>query len=181
MCEPTTIAIVAGGLQVAGAVQKGIAAKQAAEANAALLEENARTADQAGGDAVLRGRLLEGRVRTEGEQVANKQKTAFAAAGVDVKSGSALDVLGDTGMLSELDAQVVRSNAFREAWGYKTQASQFRRRAGMERQAGDNALVGSILGGIAQGGQYASMLSIGGGRVPEADWSASPLGGASYT
>ena len=50
----------------------------------------------------------------------------MAANGVDLSSGSPLDILGDTAMYGELDALTIRSNAEREAYGYRVQSRRRR-------------------------------------------------------
>lgn len=166
MCEPTTLAIAAIGLQALGSVQQAQAQKAAGNANAAILEANANVADTAAGDAALRGGAAAGRLRIEAGRVAATQKSGYAGAGVDTQSGSPLDVLSDTAGLSELDARIIESNATREAWGYKTQGADFRRRAALSRMGGNAAAEGTILGGVGRVAQMAyPLLSIGGSPV----------------
>lgn len=163
MCEPTTLALVGMGLAVGGGVQKGVAAKSAADANADTMDSNAVLADYAAQDAVQRGEQGAGRARMRGGQTIASQRAEYGASGVDVRSGSAIDVGASTGAVSELDAQIIKANATREAFGYSTQAKGMRRQARYSRQAGDAALTSSILGGVAQAVPYGRGLSIGGG------------------
>lgn len=51
-----------------------------------------------------------------------EQRVSLAAQGIDVESGSALDVQGDTAMLGKLDEIAIKNNAWREAWGYRMDA-----------------------------------------------------------
>lgn len=154
MCEPVTLAIAAGAT-VAGGIYKGYAARQAGYEQAAILEGNALTADYAAGDAEARGAQAEGKVRLEGGQKAAHQSSQLAASGVDVQSGSAVDVVADTGMFTELDAAIARSNGRREAWGYREQGKQFRRQASLQRSSADAALIAGIFGGVAGAASYA--------------------------
>jgi hypothetical protein len=154
MCEPTTLAIVAGSAAVAGGIQKGAAAQRAAQMQGDLLDANAATADTLAADARDRGMVAEGKVRLQGGQLQAHQKSQFAAAGVDVNAGSAVDVMSSTAGLTELEAKIVANNAAREAWGFETQARGFRKQAQFTRAAGDAAQTGSILGGVGQAASY---------------------------
>jgi len=48
-----------------------------------------------------------------------------------------LDVVLDTAELGELDALTIRSNAEREAYGFRVQASNFGAEAGLTQMAGE--------------------------------------------
>lgn len=178
MCEPVTLAIT--GASIAGSILKARAQSQAAEANAKILELNAGYADAAAADAVARGGIAEGKVRLAAGENRGQQIAARAASGVGLQ-GSPMDVLAASAGMSELDALTVRSNAAREAWGYRTKAEQFRYQASNERQAGKNAAIASILGGITGAARATQpMLHIDGQELP--NWQANDmLGGAGYT
>jgi hypothetical protein len=75
----------------------------------------------------------------------------LAASGVEVDDGSALDILGDTAELGELDALTIRSNAEREAYDYKVAAMNQGAQAGINRVSGQNA---------ASAGRYGAMTSL---------------------
>lgn len=145
--DPVTITLFAVGMNMIGSYLKGRAEQQAAEANAQTAEWNAGIADLAGGDALARGGVMAGRVKMEGAILAGRQKAALASSGVDVQSGSAVDVQESSAGLNALDALTVQNNAAREAWGYKVQAAQFRRQAKVLRATGSARMTGAILGG----------------------------------
>jgi hypothetical protein len=69
------------------------------------------------------------------------QRAGQAAGGVDVGYGSTVDVQADAKYLGELDAQTIRQNAQREAWGYKVTAVDYRKQAEVTRMTGENALI----------------------------------------
>lgn len=152
MCEPVTIGVAAA--TIAGGAIKASAAYNAANQQADILEGNARVADRAAADAVDRGALAEGKVKLQGGALEAHQRQQFAASGVDVQSGSAVDVVSGTAMMTELEAQIAKNNAGREAWGYRTQAGQFRTQAKNARDSGDVQAIGSILGGIGGAAAY---------------------------
>lgn len=83
--------------------------------NAAMLEFQAK-------DAITRGAEAEDLFRKQLKGVIGSQRASFAAQGIDVDSGSALDVQKDTAYQGELDALTIRANSAREAWGYSMNA-----------------------------------------------------------
>ena len=120
------------------------------------MRTNAGLADRAAGDALQRGQYQEGRDRLQSDRLQAQQKAGYAAAGVDVKSGSALDVLSDTSEMSDLDARIIQNNAAREAFGYTSQARSQRRQADITEQTAADQAEGTILSGVAGGALDAS-------------------------
>jgi hypothetical protein len=151
MCEPVTIAVIAGAAVAASSYaqyQKG-----EAEAKAAQMQANSERAASA--DSLQRGAAAAGRARTEGSQLVGENKVALAAAGVDVQEGSAAAGLADTRSQSELDVGTIRTNAAREAWGHDVQAGQLDYAAKNARYQGRLGAAATFIGGAAQvGGGY---------------------------
>jgi hypothetical protein len=129
-----------------GSIQQGKAAKASSDynadvatANAAQAEQNAQISSQSG---IQQEAMQEQKTRAEvGQMKANQ-----AASGVDVHSGSALDVRSSAAELGELDALTVRSNATREAYGYKTQAIGFEGQGQLDKMEGQNAETAGYVG-----------------------------------
>lgn len=115
---------------------QGAAEQVAANSEADLADYNAAVATVQAGDAVARGAEEESRFRAGVRGMVGTQRAGFAAGNIDVASGSALDVQADTAFLGELDAQAIRNNARREAWGYKVQAEDLHKRADIARKSG---------------------------------------------
>ena len=97
-------------------------------------------------DAQDRGAKDEAALRVKVAQLKGRQKSALAASGVEIGDGSALDILGDTAALGELDALTIRSNAEREAYEQKVNASNLAANASMKRMGADNALIAGRIG-----------------------------------
>lgn len=142
----TTIAATA--IDVVGQVKAGNAAKKQGDYNAQIAESQAA-------DAIDRGRQDEAQFRLGVKATIGSARSNFAAQGVDVGSGSAADVQADAAFLGELDALRIRTNAQREALGYKADAEN-------ARMAGKNAQTSSrwsaastVLGGAT------NVISIG--------------------
>jgi hypothetical protein len=150
MAVGTTLAIIGVGMSIAGAVQNargakkaGDAANAAGESEAKRDEYNAGIADLQAQDALARGAVDESRFRTSVRGLIGSQRAGFAAQGVDVGSGSAADVQADAAYLGELDALQIRSNAAREAWGYRVEAADNRMAADVARKGGQAARTAS--------------------------------------
>lgn len=144
---PLAIALSLGSAAVGayGAYQTGQAEKasalynaKAALQNAQMAKTNAGLASEAG---ATQANMSEQRTRaTVGAIKANQ-----AASGVDVNSGSAVDVRSSAAELGELDALTVRSNATKEAYGYQTQAHNFETQSGLDKfEAANDATAGMI-------------------------------------
>lgn len=136
------------GFGVPGMVLSLIAEGRAQSERAAQALHNERLARLAAADALARGRLEAGQVRTEASRLISRQRVALAAAGVDPGVGTALDVMADTRLMSELDALTVTNNAAREAWGYEMEAQGIRRQAEFERQAALGRVANTFLTGL---------------------------------
>jgi len=114
----------------------GEAERQAAESQAELIDYNAAVADLQGQDAIERGAEEEARFRQRIRGTIGAQRAAFASSNIDVGFGSAVDVQADAAFLGELDALTIRTNAAREAWGYRVESADLRRRADIARREG---------------------------------------------
>lgn len=144
------LALAAGGTaaQAVGQYKAGNAAKDAgaaaadvSESQAKLQDYNASVATLQATDAVERGAEAETRFRSQIRGAIGAQRTSFAAGNIDVSFGSAVDVQADAARLGELDALTIRTNAAREAWGYKVQAYDYRQQAAIDRKAGANQIL----------------------------------------
>ena len=150
------ISIVATGLGTAvsalGAARHASAQRNQAQYQARVAENNAITANRLAEDSIQRGRIEEQRNRQQTRQLQGRQTAALAASGVDVQSGSALDVISDTAALGEIDALTIRDNASREAWQRRVQAQEFTQQGALfsAEAASTSSLapVGTILTGV---------------------------------
>lgn len=118
---------------VAGAFQDASAQKKAAKVNAQISannaiisEENAKYEQRRAQDARDRGQKEALDVRRRMNTLAGKQRSAFAAGGVAIDSGSPLDTLSDVYSLGNEDVFTTYENADREAKGYEMSAYNFR-------------------------------------------------------
>lgn len=105
---------------------------QVANENAKIANKNAATERQTG---IEEARLQ--RIKTM--QTIGSQQTAMAANGMDITSGTSLDIIEDTAAMGELDALQIQTNYERKAQAYEQQANNFSNEANMDVIAGKNA------------------------------------------
>lgn len=157
------------GVQAYGAMSSAEAASanaayqsQVAANNAKIAKQNANWTMQAG----------EQQSTTEGMKTRSEVgaiKSAQAANGIDVNSGSAVDVRSSSSELGELNALTLKSNASRQAYGYETQSSDYTAQSQLDASQSSQALdagmfsaAGSLLGGASSfAGNYAKDYGAG--------------------
>lgn len=98
------MALIPVAIAVVGSIQQGQAAKTAANSAANTAEVNAGFAERAAEDATKRGEYAADLQRVKTAQLIGSQRTAGAANGGDVNSGSNALIQEDTAALGELDA-----------------------------------------------------------------------------
>ena len=149
MCTP----MIGMLLNFAGAMAQAQGQRHAGESKAAeyryqaeIDENNRKVALWKAADAKARGAKDEAAHRVKVAALKGRQRSALAASGVELGSGSALDILGDTAALGELDALTIRSNAERESYEQNVVASNLKANAGMKRMGADNAIIAGKIG-----------------------------------
>lgn len=130
----------------AGSIASGVAANNQAKANAAIAEENAKTAR-------MQAQLEADRIEDKYSSAKASQRVNAIKAGVDPNSGSAaLIINGETERNSWLDQMTT-------VWKGETEAVGFENKAKALKAEGKGALIGSafkagssIIGGFGKGG-----------------------------
>lgn len=94
------------------------------------------------------------------------QQVAYAAANVELNSGSALDVLLDTEKQAELDTLTIKNNSIREAWGYKVQGAQNRLQGrlnslSLQNQARNSLIAGGVKAADSALSSYGTIRNLG--------------------
>jgi hypothetical protein len=150
----TTVA--SGAVGAYGALKSASAQSQAAKFNASVANQNAsiqkinsQIAEQSGeAQAGIQGQKTKMAI---GQTVAGE-----GASGVDIGGGSFANVRGSMRELGESDSNTLRSNAAREAYGYKvkstgdtSQAELSTFEAGQASEAGGISAAGTFLGGVS--------------------------------
>lgn len=141
MCSPTLLAtgiLVSSGMQAYSQSQSG-------KFNANIANQNAKQNDRAADDSINRGNAEAEKQRSRTRQLAGTQAATLSANGLDLAAGGALDMLGDTAAMGELDSLTLVNNAQREAYGYRMQAANDRLSAKMSRREGNFGAATTIL------------------------------------
>ena len=137
-------------MTVAGTAEKIFGASRKAADARSIAEKNAQAAEEAAADVVGVAGTAGVRARMRGGNVLGAQTAEFAAGNVVAGVGSAGTTAQKTQMMTDLDEQILRNNATREAWGYRKRATMFRREGALQAEAAGNEGVASLIGGIGQ-------------------------------
>ena len=134
-----------------GASRKASAEKSAGKSQQAVAEYNAQVSDLQADDALARGMQDETRQRLKARGLAGSTRVAYAAAGIDISDADSTfaDVQANAATLSEIDALTIRTNAAREAWGYRTQATNQRAGGQIAMVAANNRAIGALVSGAS--------------------------------
>ncbi len=186
------IAAVAGiagaGVSAYGAYEQGQAAKEAGAAQAAsanysaqVAANNAAIAEQNAQHAEAAGRAQAEAVSLKGAQTSARIKVAQAASGIDVNTGSAVDVQESQGEKNTLDTETVMSNAELQAYGYRTQGTGYTAQSALDTATAEQAPIGASFAAsgdyLKGGGGLLSSISSVGSKWASAGTTTSPLPG----
>lgn len=131
---------------VAGIVASGEAQSNAANYQAQVARNNAITEKQNADYAIAAGTQKAQTESLKGAAAGGRLKAAQAANGIDVNSGSAVDVQAGQRAASTLDTLNVSNESLLAAYGYRTAATNEEAKAGLEDAAADQAITGAALG-----------------------------------
>lgn len=137
------------------AVVGAYATMQANRYQSRIADSNARLSELGAQAALLQGQYQEMTSRLATANLKSTQRAGFAANGVDLGEGSSARTLTSTDVLGEVDANTIRANAVRSAFGYRTQALNYSNDA-MLRRAGPGGLQAGATTLLTGAGQVAS-------------------------
>ena len=143
MCDPMTMVamtLISTGVTAYGQIQKGQAESDMQNYNANIATQRADEANQTG---VAQADLQRDKVR----QIEGQQTSQMGGSGAIAGSGTFGNVLDQTAKFGELDAQTIRSNAMKQAWGLQTQAVGDELAGSYARQGAMYGAAGSLLSG----------------------------------
>lgn len=162
MCSVVPLLIASTVVGVGGQLYQADAASKAAEYNAQvslrnveIANQNALIAKQRATEAVERGMREEEQAKRDATLERKAQEVTFSAANLDTGFGSPLDVIIGTAAANEMDAQITRENAEREArdlrleeHNFKIQANNEFSNARNQQTAARNAKRGGLIGSL---------------------------------
>lgn len=129
------------------AITQASASKAQAQYQSQMAELNAKGSDLQSRDALSRGSQTANKYRKDAQRLISSQRAKNAAGGVDINSGSAADQVDVAEAEISNNIQMIKSNAWRESWGYKTEARNQRAGGQMSRAAGDTLSRNTLLTG----------------------------------
>lgn len=139
-------------MKMFGGFIQGEAAQTRANDAAAEQRRDAQFAEQAAGDAVEKGTLIETQEAMKGTAVTSRALVQQSGSGADVTTGGAQQVRASTDAVVEVDRAIVRRNAQLEAYGLRAKARSHQQQATNDIAEGKTAFWGSFLGGLVGGG-----------------------------
>jgi len=167
------LAAVAAATSAAGMISQGEAASRAASYQAQVARNNAITAEQNAQYASKAGEAEALDAGIKGSARLSHIKAAQAANGLDVNSGSAVDVRSTEALGSRLDVLRTRQNAALQAYGYRTQGTNQTAQAGLYQNEADSVGIGADLGAVGgllgQASSLVGKYGGGGGYTPSVD------------
>jgi nanoRNase/pAp phosphatase (c-di-AMP/oligoRNAs hydrolase) len=142
---------VGSGLLSLSSLAEGYTTARAARAQASFeatqSDINARFSMMQADDAMKRGDEEAAKYARQAAQVKGSQRVALAAQGIALDDGTALELQEQTAEAAAQDLLTIKNNAWREAWGFRTQASNFQGQARMTRLTGDAKANAALLSG----------------------------------
>lgn len=141
--------LAAAAIGATSQIAQGFSSYQASRYQGAVAKANQVIAERNAEQAVQRG-LID----AQSQDLRNRAQLGSIAAvqgasGLDINTGSNLQVRESAAQLGRLDTETVMSNAQREAYAHKTEAMNFANQAKLAKAAGRNALIGGFIGGAA--------------------------------
>lgn len=142
------------GLQATGTMLNANSQARAMQAQGEYAQRmsnvNANFTDIQAQDAIRRGDKSAQRLGLQTRQLIGAQRAAAAGGGVEVNSGSPLQLQADAAALSAMDQATIRNNAWKEAMGLKMESSIQRSHGDMAARTGRFNARQTMLGGELQ-------------------------------
>ncbi len=133
----------AGQNQADAARAAGQATADAATYQAQVAANNATIANQNAGYTIAAGLRKSSDVSMKGAEDVAKVRNTMATNGIDVNTGSAVNVQQSAREIEKLDTETAMNNAQLQAYGYRTQATNYEAESGLEKKKAASALVGA--------------------------------------
>jgi hypothetical protein len=141
---------LAGGvLSAFGSMNQGRAQSDMYQYQAGLARMNADIATQNAVYSRQQGELQAGKYGLKAAQQMGQIKTGQAASGLDVNSGSAVEVRKGQETVTHLDMDQIRSNAAKTAYDFDVQSENFRSQASIYDASAENSSRAGMLGALS--------------------------------
>jgi hypothetical protein len=162
------------GLTAGATISSTMASRAQERFEGKVLSLNQRIVEEQASDVLRRSEFDIRQVRLRGAQIAGSQRARLAVQGIDISEGSAAEVQRQTAELTAEDVKTIRSNAYREAAGFKIQSIGIASQRRLARIAGRAQRYGTLLTG---GLSIARTLSDYTSRYPSSSSPTNPVTG----
>lgn len=120
----TAMMVASTAVSVLGVIGQANAAQGQAQAQKNAAEYNATMAEYSAQDSERRAQQEAISIGRKGQAMQGAQRAGYAASGIDVSSGSARNVIGQTQILSKADQDTARYNGAMQAWSARAGGAQ---------------------------------------------------------
>jgi hypothetical protein len=138
------LGLVGAGVSAVGTIESGYATSNAAAYQAQVAQNNATIAEQNAQYSSEAGLAQAAATSLKGAAASGKVKATQAASGIDVNTGSAVNVQASERETNELSTETVLSNAELQNYGYRAAATGYKATAGLEEEEAAQAPIGAI-------------------------------------
>lgn len=163
------LAVAGAGISAVSTISQGIATRNAANYQAAVAANNATIAEQNAVRAEQAGYAAAENESRKGASQFAKVRAAQAASGIDVNTGSAVDVQAGERETNQLNTETVFQNDLMKAYGYRVNKENFQAEQGLEQAKADQAVPASVLS--ATGSLLSNASGLGGKWGGNSSWS----------
>lgn len=157
---PLALSVLGAGASAFSSVSQGDYQAQVASNNAAIARQNETNAYATGAQQEQQNAF-----KTRAE--IGQQKAGQASNGLDVNSGSALDVRAGTSAIGQLSGLTIANNAARRAYGYQSESDTDEAQSALDRQEGNFGAVSSLVSGASDTAGLYSTLKRSGAFSPD--------------
>lgn len=172
------VAGISAAIMLVGAVGEANAQRQAGKDNQQIADNNAKLSEQQAKDEAILGAREQQQSAWRTRAMIGQQKAAIASNNLDMDIGTPLDILGDTAMIGGADRSAISADAARKAWGFQSEALNYRNQGAQAMWSGKVGAQTTILKGIGSAiGSFAGASRGGGGFTKaQATQSATNIG-----
>lgn len=143
-----TAAWVAASIALDSSYRQARAEKQAGEANQKIDENNARLANAQAQDAANLGARESQQSAWRTRALIGQQRAAIAASNLDSELGTPFDIQTDAALFGGADKSAIQMDAARKAWGFQSEALNYRNQGALANWQGKEQSKITILKGI---------------------------------
>lgn len=128
--------------------------REAGDANKAISENNAKMAEVSAQDAAILGARESEKAAWRTRALIGSQRAAAAANNLDLDIGSPADLTMESAMFGGADQSAIATDAARKAWGFQSEALNYRNQGKLAKWQGHAQAKLTILNSIGQSMSY---------------------------